>query len=115
MSSGAAFVSQAAACVSQAPARVSPLDARRASISLSRPRVAVPEIETAEQYVLSVLRGPKDRLDLRGGLGAHGLLDALDPGSSAPRSGEHFPPPQENAAAASRSRREVVGNLVFRA
>ena len=83
--------------------------------SLSRPRVAVPESETAEKWFLSGLRGPQDGQDFGSGLGAQGLLDALEPGSSAPRSGEHLPPPQEHAAAASRLRREAVGSFVFRA
>ena len=108
-------LSSAAACVSQAAARVSPLGARRSSLSLSQHRVFVSESETDEQQVLSGLRGPQDGQEFGGGLGVQGLLDALEHCSSAPRSGEHLPPPQELAAAASRLRREAVGNLLFRA
>ena len=104
LSSGAVCVSQAASCVSPAAARVSPLDARRASLSLSQLRVAVPESETAEQYVFSGLRGPQNGQEFGGSLGAQDLPDALEHGSSEPRSGEHLPPPREHAGELPRGR-----------
>ena len=48
--------------------------------------------------------GPQDGQDFGSGLGAQDLLDASEPGSSAPRSGEHLPAPREHAGELPRGR-----------